>query len=128
MRNMQWIFVQDLLESLERIFRFGLDLTAGDIAPGESFNKECYSVKSIAIPSTNEDLTQQQSSVESEEDHHKLNSLVGSIFPTIVHKNLPPKILTSISLPKSIKNPGISANFILTGTPTRGKFIVEKAK
>ncbi|ODV88205.1 hypothetical protein CANARDRAFT_216493 [[Candida] arabinofermentans NRRL YB-2248] len=109
------------------VFRFGMDLEARDLEKDEVITHPSFSVKTINIEKEkddNEDTLMHSDDLES--SYSKIGNIVKSIFPTTESKT-GQKTFLNTSLPKAIKNPQVSSNVLLTGSPTRGKFIREKA-
>lgn len=106
------------------IFRFGLNLKAHDTPIPIDTGRVTFTPVNI------------QSNVKNNEENslvdlEKLKILVTGIFP-IPDNSSSPKFNSSrtadVTLPKSIINPEVSANWIITPNPVRGKFLVNKAK
>ncbi|TID29856.1 hypothetical protein CANINC_001549 [Pichia inconspicua] len=107
------------------IFRFGIDLNVNDV----DNTVEKGSVKYKPINITSRLPTEDNSN--KEEDHIKLENIVGGIFPFQNNSSKPQynaKRLANLTLPESIVNPRISTSWIITPNPIRGKFMVNVAK
>lgn len=106
------------------IFRFGLNLKAHDSCVGIDTENVTYTP--VCIESAEKSVTKH-----SLVDLEKLKILVTGIFP-IPDDSSSPKFNSNrtadVTLPKSISNPEVSANWIIMPNPVRGKFLVQKAR
>ena len=107
------------------IFRFGMNLKADDTDVSVGHSNIQYTpinINPCIHFGTNDEKTG---------DHAKLNELMKRIFPIPANSAKPvynEKKITNVTLPKSIVNPKISANWIITPNSVRGKFLVNEAK
>lgn len=107
------------------IFRFGMNLTAEDTEDSVEQSNIKYTpvtIQSCVNYGTNEGKI---------EDHAKLAVLMKGIFPVPANPAKPvynEKKITNVTLPKSIVNPKLSTNWIITPNSVRGKFLVNEAK
>lgn len=106
------------------IFRFGLNLKAHDTPLPIDTGRVTFSPINIhpsSIKTDNNSII----------DLEKLKILVTGIFP-VPDNSSSPKFNSSrtadVTLPKSITNSEVSANWIITPNPVRGKFLVNKAR
>lgn len=105
------------------IFRFGMDLKAQDTdIPVEKSNIKFTPIN--IKPSVNYGSNEGK-----DDDHAKLDKMMKSIFPIQVNSARPTgKKIQNLTLPKSIINPKVSTNWIITPNSVRGKFLVNVAK
>lgn len=107
------------------IFRFGMDLKAKDTDELVQQNRVNY--KPINIKPLNDYGNNENK----EDDHEKLDAMMDGIFPLQTDPSRPIynyKKISNLTLPKSIINPKISTNWIITPESIRGKFLVKNAK
>lgn len=106
------------------IFRFGLDLKAEDNSETVKNGSVDYTPVNIA---SSVDYGNNENK---DDDHAKLREIINGIFPFQKDPSKPVynKTATNFTLPKSIINPRVSTNWIITPVSIRGKFMVNAAK
>lgn len=107
------------------IFRFGLNLKAEDVKSTIKKGHVEYTpinINPLSDYGNNEDKLV---------DYSKLDKLLSGIFPIQDDPSRPvynSKKIGNLTLPKSIVNPKVSTNWIITPESIRGKFLVNVAK
>lgn len=107
------------------IFRFGLRLEAVDSNEPVECGGATFTPVNIASTQPVSKSENTQSNLD------KLKVLVSGIFPVPESSSTPTfnsARTADVTLPKSISNPEVSTNWIITPNSVRGKFLVQKAK
>ncbi|KAG7857511.1 hypothetical protein KL939_003399 [Ogataea angusta] len=101
------------------VFRFGLKLRVDDL---DVYKADAYQVKAVNIKSATQTRTKTSKAFE------RVSDLVQYIFLIKTGMGNSGRALMNIEIPSDVHNPKVSANYIMTGNPIRGRFLVEKAK
>ncbi|KAG7706977.1 hypothetical protein KL914_002861 [Ogataea haglerorum] len=101
------------------VFRFGLKLKIDDL---DVYKSDAYKVKAVNIKSAS------QKHMKLSKAFDRVSDLVQYIFLIKTGMGNTGRALMNIEIPSDVHNPKVSANYIMTGNPIRGRFLVEKAK